>query len=146
MNPQYDVPAKQLQANVRLQGKTTLPADILQRLKESADHFDAKNADWAAAAKALAEEAAKKKAEERARKEAKLARSIQYPLLSNVVDHDETISLDNPKVKDWSSSVLTEVLQLCTLTRMPTYQYRHQMAKSIHSYMYPDHLILSLSS
>ena len=114
VNPEYDVPAKQTKANVRLQGTTTLPANILQRLKESADHFDAKNAEWAAAAKALGEEAAKKKAEERARKEAQTAKAIRYPILSNVVGHDEAISLDNPKVKEWSSSVLTEAFQLHT--------------------------------
>ena len=65
--------------------------------------------------KALAEESAKKKADERAREEAELARAVEYPLLSNVVDHNEDISLNNPKVKECSASALTEVIQLHTV-------------------------------
>jgi len=111
---QHDHPKKQIQANVRLQNRAVLPDKILQLLKQSADHFDGKNDEAARAAKARAEEAAKKEAEERARKEAQLAKAIQYPLLSSVVGHDEVISLDNPKVKEWSASALTEVIQLHT--------------------------------
>jgi len=112
VHPEYDAPAKQLKAKGRNRLSTELPTDILNSLQESADHFDGKNDETSRTEKALAKSAANAIAEEKAKEAEKIAKAIQYPLLSEIVEYDEQINLNNPKVKQWADSMLTEVAQL----------------------------------
>ena len=41
-----------------------------------------------------------------------MAKAIQYPLLSKIVDADRDISLNNPNVEQWEKSALTKIWQL----------------------------------
>ena len=108
----YNTPSAQMKENARGAPSVQLPDRLVQSLRESAKHYDRKNADSSKQQKE-ATRLEKIQADAVAKREREaLAKSLQYPISSKVVDADEAISLRNEKIREWARQAMSEIVRL----------------------------------
>ena len=108
----YRTPGNQKEDNARGADCVQLRDNLVESLRKSAQHYDQQNANSAEQqkedarlAKIQADAAAKLEREE-------LIKTLQYPLLSKIVDAGDDITLDNEQVREWAQKALLEIVRL----------------------------------
>ena len=99
----YKATVHQIKARARCYTRTQLHNNLIFALRTPTEQYYTQKTEDERLKKTWADAAAKTKAE-------KIA--IPYPLLSEIIDSGDNISLHNPTVEQWTRSALNEVVQL----------------------------------